>query len=78
MNNKGDFVVLLSRKRKVVDALIWGKPDEDLPEEIDSPYKVRADPGGSVTRTVADEPFMSHKSVDGRRFSPGEQLDEEK
>lgn len=75
MNNKGDYVLLMTARREVVDSLMWGNPDEDLPEGVERPQKVTADPGGSMTRRFADEPFTRHRSIDGRRFSPGEQVE---
>jgi len=73
MNNTGDYVLLLTSKKKVVQSLTWGKPDENLPKGVSTPPKVSADPGGSAVRVPGDEPFASHKSEYSERFSPGEQ-----
>ena len=76
MNNTGDYVLLLTSRKKVVDSLMWGTPDQDLPEGVSTPQKVIEDPGGSVTRSAPDEPFAPHRSVDGTRFSPGIRVEE--
>ncbi|CAE7897703.1 hoxF, partial [Symbiodinium necroappetens] len=34
LNNTGDYVVLVAPGMKFVDALVWGKPDEDLPDGV--------------------------------------------
>jgi hypothetical protein len=76
--NAGDFVLLLDPAGRPVDGVVWGEPSVSPPNaDAGGPWggyrlqRVDDDPGGSVQRLGAYGDLEAHRSIDGRRFSPG-------
>ncbi|MEM1164846.1 MAG: lamin tail domain-containing protein [Planctomycetota bacterium] len=76
-NNNSDFVLLTSADGEPIEAVAWGNTTWPQIEEALRIADVGKNPGGSAVRTdVNNTDMWPHVDVDGRTFSPGEQVSE--
>jgi len=70
--NAGDMVVLRDPDGHAIDAVVWGRPDADVPEDVLRLQRVEPDTPMSYQRLGPWGIMLPHTDIDGRFYSPGE------